>query len=96
MNLWVDDLRPAPDGWTWAKTSSEALAILAEHTPKAISLDHDLGGDDTTRPIVRWMAEHNRWPQTIAIHTRNPVGREYLHGMVWRYAPAGTRPHLTG
>src|SRR5439155_11141109 len=21
--LWVDDLRPAPDGWTWAKSSAE-------------------------------------------------------------------------
>ncbi len=26
--LWVDDLRPAPDGWTWAKSSSEAIALL--------------------------------------------------------------------
>lgn len=51
MKLWVDDLRPPPDDtWVWSKTSQNAidtlmLAGLGEITE--ISLDHDLGGDDT-------------------------------------------------
>lgn len=46
MKLWVDDVRPAPDGWRWAKTYKEAIEML-HSTPKErltdVSLDHDLG-----------------------------------------------------
>jgi len=85
--LWVDDLRPAPDGWTWAKSSTEAIALLAAGEFAAISLDHDLGGDDTTRPVVLWLCEHARWPAEVLVHTANPVGREWLTGMARRYGP---------
>jgi hypothetical protein len=27
-NLWIDDIRVAPDGWMWAKTSQEAIAAI--------------------------------------------------------------------
>lgn len=42
--LRVDDLRPAPPGWTWAKSSAEAISLLGAGEFTAISLDHDLGG----------------------------------------------------
>jgi len=63
MKLWVDDERPAPDRWVWAKTSDEAIAHLVNadgfDVPMgAMSLDHDLGGEDTTRPIVLWLCEN--------------------------------------
>ncbi|WP_368856486.1 cyclic-phosphate processing receiver domain-containing protein, partial [Mycobacteroides abscessus] len=35
---------------------------------EAISLDHDLGGEDTTRPVVLWLAEHGNWPQRVYVH----------------------------
>lgn len=98
MKIWVDDLRTAPDGWTWVKTSIEAIALLnacqwfsqngrTDRHPEIISLDHDLGDDDTTRPIVIWMIENDFWPVEISIHTSNPVGREWLQGMIDRYKP---------
>lgn len=88
MNLWVDDLRTPPDGWAWAKTSDEAIAILSEHSVVDLSLDHDLGGDDTTRSVVLWMCEHESWPiGKIRVHSANPVGVEWLTGMIDRYRP---------
>ena len=93
IRLWVDDERPAPDGWRWAKTSSEAIGRLAgvysdDPSPVTeLSLDHDLGGDDTTRPVVLWLCEHGSWPETVRVHTANPVGRDWLVGMVDRYGP---------
>lgn len=45
--LWHDDVRPAPEGWTWAKTNAEAQAILAERNVWECSLDHDLGAIPT-------------------------------------------------
>lgn len=94
------DSRPSPynpgetisDGWWWAKNSKAAIHSLSYHhrmkTPfEELSLDHDLGGDDTTRPIVLWMIEHNVWPQKISVHSANPAGREWLTGMIERYRP---------
>lgn len=96
MKLWVDDLRPAPEGWRWAKNSETALAALALWqslgcVPDEISFDHDLGDDDTTRPVVLWLAEHGTWPKVCRVHTANPVGREWLEGMINRYGPGVTQ-----
>lgn len=96
MKLWVDDLRPAPEGWRWVKTSQDAIDRLiwarSEFLPQCdeISFDHDLGGDDTTRRVVLWMAENDYWPPVVKVHTANPVGRDWLVGMVTRYGPGVT------
>jgi hypothetical protein len=96
MKLWVDDLRPAPDtSWTWAETSADAIAILSlrrfsRRPVEAMSLDHDLGEDDTTRGVVLWMCENEFWPEKIFVHTQNPVGRDWLEGMIKRYKPEET------
>ncbi|WP_245568087.1 cyclic-phosphate processing receiver domain-containing protein [Nocardia jiangxiensis] len=92
--MFVDDLREPPEGWTVARTSADAVAILnlwrlleihADH----LSLDHDLGGDDTTRPVMLWMCENDWWPARLTVHTANPVGREFLEGTALRYGPEG-------
>lgn len=89
--LWVDDLRPAPRGWTWAKTSQEAIELLENGSFDEISLDHDLGGDDTTRSVVLRLCETDSFPGIVRVHTANPVGREWLEGMIERYGPGVTR-----
>lgn len=43
MKMWHDDVRPAPEGWTWVRTNQEAQAFLNEHEVVECSLDHDLG-----------------------------------------------------
>lgn len=91
MRLWVDDLRPPPDeSWSVAVSSAGAIYQLGLWRFDAISLDHDLGGDDMTRPVVLWMAEHDAWPTEVRVHTANPVGREWLVGMCDRYGPGVT------
>jgi hypothetical protein len=95
MKIWVDDIRTPPDdSWLWLKTSSEArfaLVYLKHYglRPEEMSLDHDLGGDDTTRPIVLWMCEHDFWPVEVRVHSANYVGVEWLEGMISRYHPNG-------
>lgn len=91
MRLWVDDLREPPDDtWSWAKTSLVAIEMLklSGDGVSEMSLDHDLGGEDTTRPVVLWMCENGSWPDHVYVHTANPVGREWLEGMIRRYMPA--------
>ena len=100
MKIWVDDIRPAPEGWHWAKTSQEAIELLEnwrgvlrigmgryDNVHSVMSLDHDLGGDDTTRPIVLWCCENDFWPVEVRVHSANPVGVEWLEGMIERYKP---------
>ncbi len=88
MKLWVDDLRPPPGNeWWWAKTSKRAISWLYYPGVTEMSLDHDLGGDDTTRPVVLFMCEHGVWPQEVRVHSANPVGRDWLAGMIDRYQP---------
>ena len=43
MNLWLDDVRPAPKGWIWVKTVRDAQELLSSGKVERASLDHDLG-----------------------------------------------------
>ena len=78
MKLWIDDIRPAPAGWVWAKTSGMALSILNDYHVDEISFDHDLGGEDTAYPVACFIEEqayggvNNK--MIWHIHSANPVG----------------------
>lgn len=99
IKIWLDDERPKPDEtWFSAKNSNVCILLLKackrrpeEALVEAISLDHDLGGDDTSRAVVLWMCENDFWPNKVYVHTANPVGRDWLVGMVDRYGPGVTR-----
>lgn len=43
MKLWLDDIRPAPPGWEWARSTVRAIALLSTGEVTEVSLDHDLG-----------------------------------------------------
>lgn len=81
MKLWIDDVRPAPKGWTWAKTLQEASHLYFTNEIEEISFDHDLGGDETTRPLadlIECYATQGYKPPKWHVHSANPVGRERL------------------
>ncbi len=90
MKLWIDDLRPAPEGWLWAKNSKDAITVLSRGMVPEVSFDHDLGGDTTSREVVLWLCEHGNWPGICRVHSMNPVGRKWLIGMIDRYGPGVT------
>lgn len=43
MNLYLDDIRPCPEGWTLARTVEEAKDIMMLLEVENASLDHDMG-----------------------------------------------------
>jgi hypothetical protein len=98
MKIWVDDERPAPDEtWTLAENSIEACFILAaahalidRAAIQEISLDHDLGGDDTGMKVLDFMIEHSIWPKVLTIHTSNPPARGQMLRAANAEAPAST------
>lgn len=78
MKLWLDDIRPAPEGWTWAKNANQAIMLLQSAEVEAISLDHDLGdgggnGYEVAVFIERRASEGTE-PPIWRIHSANPVG----------------------
>jgi hypothetical protein len=87
-NLWLDDMRPAPTGWTWCKSVAEAQQILQSQTVVEMSFDHDLGQKQDGYDLAKWMAANNKWPQKRpTIHSQNPVGRANIEAVISRYGP---------
>jgi hypothetical protein len=93
LRLWVDDERDAPDGFQRAWTSDEAILHLLAHAASPIaevSLDHDLGGDDTGMKVLDWMITNDVWPAELTIHTANPPARKRMLQAANAEAPAAT------
>jgi predicted HTH domain antitoxin len=92
VKIYLDDLRPVPDGWTLAKTAGEAICLLEAGSAKALSLDHDLGEPvaevGTGYRVAVWLEEQahsGRWsviPRSITIHSANPVGRVIMQAAI--------------
>lgn len=75
--LVVDDDRAAPAA-TVARSSTRALQLLAQQRWDELWLDHDLGGDDTTWPIVRELERRaaegtDLGVDAVIVHTANSV-----------------------
>lgn len=85
MRLWLDDVRPAPDGWTLAKTAPEAIALLARGDVTEASLDHDLGEAATGYDVLVWVESClavGAWYGPLPIfhvHSANPVGCKRMY-----------------
>ena len=93
MKLWVDDVRPAPEGYSWVKTVKDAKALIhtamvnREHI-EIMSIDHDAGdyacyGGDYIE-ILNWLEEYMICYFPIHIHSMNPVGVENMRRIIQR------------
>lgn len=92
MKLWIDDVRPAPDGYKWAESVLMAKAIIEVSEEEnidveLIDIDHDAGdfvcdGGDYIK-LLDWLEETNRnYP--IRIHSMNPVGVANMRAIIER------------
>ncbi len=84
MKIWLDDVRPAPEGWTHCYTFGEALIKIGAEAMfgqdlDEISFDHDLGEEKTGYDLARFLEmlayqgvfKVNKW----TVHSANPVGK---------------------
>ncbi len=92
LHLWLDDERPAPEGWTLCRWPQEIIdhteQAAREGRPVVMSLDHDLGeiGPQarTGYDVLTWLEERayrdDAFPLSVRlrIHTANPVAREKM------------------
>jgi len=95
VKIYVDDVRPVPEGYEGTKSVDETIALIEALEEKGVEielldLDHDLGdyakyGGDAIK-ILDYLAERETY-YPIAIHTANPVGRANMERMIERYWP---------
>jgi hypothetical protein len=91
MKLWIDDVRPPPEGYAWAKSVNGAICIISAYDYIAnakielIDIDHDAGdfvtdGGDYIK-LLDWLEETGRnYP--IRIHSMNPVGVANMRAII--------------
>lgn len=98
MKLWIDDVRPAPEGYTWLRSVEDARLTITfaenvlfkarpDRTIEVIDIDHDAGdyatlGGDYIK-LLDWLEETGR-SYPIRIHSMNPVGRENMRAIIQR------------
>lgn len=96
MKLWIDDCRPAPDGYVWLQTVYDAVVEIMRcrndnKEIELIDIDHDAGdcakyGGDYIN-LLNWL-EYNGFNYPIRIHSQNPVGVENMRRIIqkngWR------------
>ena len=86
--LVVDDVRIFEFDATYARTSEEGLALLESRQMwNEIWLDHDLGGDDTTVPVVDRMCELAHAGTGVRVlkvfvHSSNPAAENLVRTLV--------------
>lgn len=96
MKLWIDDLRPAPNGYIWAKSVKAAKTAIWQYEHNMtednilIDLDHDAGnyvseGGDYIK-LLNWLEAKNivDTGYSFHIHSMNVVGRMNMEAICRR------------
>lgn len=95
MKIWVDDIRPAPDGYIWCKSTNEALRLIVPNINEVetLHLDHDMG-DTFGGDVIIILDELERKSHrskvfaeavkkiVFKLHTANPVGAENMRRII--------------
>ena len=98
MKIWVDDVRPAPEGYVWCKSVYDAIYVIEgaylyhwvckpDEEIEVLDIDHDAGdyaryGGDYIK-LLDWLEEVGL-SLPIHIHSMNPVGVENMRRIIQR------------
>lgn len=99
MKLWIDDVRPAPEGYYWCRSVNEAKRVIEIYGSwidfdnnivdciELIDIDHDAGDFAADGgdyiKLLDWLEDTSRSYQ-IHIHSMNPVGVENMRRIIQR------------
>ena len=84
MKVYLDDERPAPEGWTQTRWPEDTIRLLETGEVTHVSLDHDLGDDarGTGYDVILWIEEavatRGFEPPEIKVHSANTSAREKM------------------
>ena len=99
MKLWIDDVRPAPEGYIWLKTVNDAIRYIEIYGDyldfdntlvdmiEIVDIDHDAGSyacyGGDYIKLLDWLEATGR-SYPIHIHSMNVVGRMNMEAICKR------------
>jgi hypothetical protein len=90
IHVFLDDVRPCPEGFVLARTAEECLLLLKECDVGVLSLDYELGpGAPNGFAVVEGMIVNAWYPREIYIHSSSPMGRARMAKALRDAAPPG-------
>lgn len=91
INVYMDDYRKFPQGFTLARTTEECLLLLRECKVGILSLDYDMGpGDYTGCEVAKRIVLEGLYPREIYLHTSSFWGRKEMYEILYAAKPEGT------
>ena len=92
-NLYLDDLRPTPEGFERVYNFEEFVAFIPQNgMPDFISFDHDLGlgktGFDCAKYLVEYCLDNQTTLPEFTVHSQNPVGKENIEKLLANFIKA--------
>lgn len=92
-NLYLDDLRPTPEGFERVYNFEEFVAFISQNgMPDFISFDHDLGLGKTSFDCAKYLVEYSLDNQAtlpeFTVHSQNPVGKENIEKLLANFIKA--------
>ena len=81
MKLWIDDVRPAPEGYVWLKSVKDAKACIEQceyfdAVVEVVDIDHDAG------EFVKYGGEETGRSYPIHIQSMNVVGVQNMRAII--------------
>ena len=96
IKIYVDDIRPVPEGFIGTKSVNETIALILQIESEGgeialLDLDHDLGdyakdGGDAIN-ILDFLVARRGKLYPVVLHTMNPVGAANMRRILDRYWP---------
>ncbi|GGF63748.1 hypothetical protein GCM10010912_06050 [Paenibacillus albidus] len=94
INVYMDDYRAMPHGFTLARTTEECLLLLRDCEVRVLSLDYDMGAADYSGgEVARRIVLEGLYPREIYLHTSSPWGRKEMYETLYAAVPAGVVLH---
>ena len=89
VKIWVDDIRPAPEGYIWIKSTNDFIDYMVEHGTKDIlvlDFDHDAGefakdGGDYIK-CLDWLEQVGADNINVRLHSSNPAGIQNMRRVI--------------
>lgn len=92
--VYLDDLRPIPQGFTGARSAEQCIELLQAFDVDVLSLDYELGyGQPNGMAVVEHIVVTGRYPREIYVHSSSMMGRAQMVRALRGAAPEGVVIH---
>lgn len=79
INIYLDDVRPCPQGFVAARSAEECLLLFTLSEVNLLSLDFELGmGQPNGLAVVQGIIASGKYPREVYVHSSSLSGRAQM------------------